>query len=201
MSDLIVCDSGIDNFVGTEGAKFVGQNKIEITGDNNKIEISPGVILKGVVIKVSASNSFIKLETGVRFAGHILVKKGVCNSVVIGENTTVGGARIICSEGSKVAIGKDCMFSNGVEIRSTDSHPIMDLDGGRINYAADVSIGDHVWLAAHVSILKGARIGKDSIVGTRSVVSGNFQQGNEAIAGNPARIVRSGVTWDREHLG
>lgn len=201
MSDLILCDTGIDNFVCTEGAKFVGQNKIEITGDNNKVEVSPGVILKGVVIKVSASNSVIKLEAGVRFSGHILVKKGVCNSVVIGENTTVGGARIICSEGTKVVIGKDCMFSNGVEVRSTDSHPIMDLDGGRINYAADVSIGDHVWLAAHVSILKGARIGKNSIIGTRSVVSGNFQQGNEAIAGNPARIVRSGVTWDREHLG
>ncbi|WP_414896144.1 acyltransferase [Pseudomonas umsongensis] len=60
---------------------------------------------------------------------------------------------------------------------------------------------DHVWLAAHVSILKGARIGENSIVGTRSVVSGTFQQGNGDISGNPIRIVRSGVTWDREHLG
>ncbi|MNN46264.1 Galactoside O-acetyltransferase [compost metagenome] len=201
MIDLIVLDSGVDNFVGSEGVKCSGQNKIEITGDNNKVEISSGVVLKGVVIKISANNSLIRLEAGVRFAGHILVKQGGGNSVVVGENTTVGGARIICSEGTKVTIGKDCMLSSGIEIRSTDSHPIMDLDGKRINYAADVSIGDHVWLAAHVSILKGARIGRNSIIGTRSVVSGSFQQGNEAIAGNPARIVRSGVNWNREHLG
>ena len=201
MTDFFVCDSGVGNVVSTEGVKLVGINKIEITGNNNKIECVSGSVLKGVVIKVSASNSVVKLEAGVRFAGQILVKKGSENSVVIGENTSVGGARIICSEGSHVSIGRDCMLSSGIEIRSTDSHPILSLEGVRINHAKDVIIEDHVWLAAHVSVLKGTFIGKNSIVGTRSVVSGNFQQGNEAIAGNPARIVRSGVTWDKEHVG
>ena len=201
MGALDVKNTGLNNFVQTEGVKLSGNNIVEMSGQNNRLIIAPGVTLKGVVIKISANNSTVILETGVRFSGHILVKHGVENSVSIGADTTVGGARIICSEGSSVTIGKDCMLSNGIEIRSTDSHPILNLIGERINPAANVVIGDHVWLAAHVSILKGARIGNNSIVGTRSVVSSSFQQGNEAIAGNPARIVRSGVTWDREHLG
>jgi len=201
MGALDVKDTGLNNFVQTEGVKLAGNNIVEMSGQNNRLIIAPGVALKEVVIKISANNSTVILEGGVRFSGHILVKHGFENSVSIGADTTVGGARIICSEGSSVAIGKDCMLSNHIEIRSTDSHPILNLIGERINPAANVVIGDHVWLAAHVSILKGARIGSNSIVGTRSVVSSSFQQGNEAIAGNPARIVRSGVTWDREHLG
>lgn len=201
MGVLDIRDTGLNNFVQAEDLKLTGNNVVEISGQNNRLIIAPGVALKGVTIKISAKNSVVVLEAGVRFSGHILVKHGFENSVAIGAGTTVGGARIICSEGSSITIGKDCMLSNGIEVRSTDSHPVLNLKGERINPAANVVIGDHVWLAAHVSILKGARIGPNSIVGTRSVVSSNFQQGNEAIAGNPARIVRSGVTWDREHLG
>jgi acetyltransferase-like isoleucine patch superfamily enzyme len=37
-----------------------------------------------------------------------------------------------------------------------------------INPARNVFIGEHVWLGSRVTIMKGARIGKDSVVGTGS---------------------------------
>ena len=122
-------------------------------------------------------------------------EKNAGNKVVIGDGTTAGGVRIICSEGTKISIGSDCMLSSGIEIRSTDSHPMFDLSGARINPACDILIGDHVWIAAHAVILKGSIIGARSTVRTCAVVTGKFDEGYQAIAGNPAR----GAQWC--HMG
>ncbi|WP_375407949.1 acyltransferase, partial [uncultured Methylobacterium sp.] len=67
--------------------------------------------------------------------------------------------------------------------------------GDRVNPAADIAIGDHVWAAADVTILRNAVIGRDSIVGMRSVVRDAFPP-NVSLAGIPARVVRTGVTWE-----
>lgn len=200
-TNLKVVDAGQDTKIDLDGASFEGQSEIEISGNGNRVVCGSGCVMKNLKIKIFADNAEVRFGDDVRFAGHILLKRGEGNKVFVGEGTSVGGARIICSEGTQVIIGSDCMLSSGIEIRSTDSHPVLNMQGERINPAANILIEDHVWLAAHVTVLKGTRIGANSMVGTRSVISGNFGQGNEAIAGNPARIVKSGVTWSRELLG
>jgi acetyltransferase-like isoleucine patch superfamily enzyme len=62
-----------------------------------------------------------------------------------------------------------------------------------------VRIGNHVWLALHVQVLKGVTIGDDSIVGVRSVVTHSLPAGVVAF-GVPARAVRTNVTWDRRRI-
>ena len=57
------------------------------------------------------------------------------------------------------------MVSKDVSIRTGDSHSIIDLKTKkRINFGKDVVIGNHVWLGLNTSILKGVRIGNNSIV-------------------------------------
>lgn len=109
------------------------------------------------------------------------------------------GGHIASTESKSIIIGDDCMFSNDVEIRNGDSHPILDQETGkRTNNAALVTIGDHVWITAHVRILKGAIIPDGSIIGNSSVVSAKFKGSNSVYAGIPARLVKSNIMWERD---
>lgn len=100
-----------------------------------------------------------------------------------------------CTEGSKVIIGDDCLFSSEIVFRTGDSHSILDQNGKRINSAKDITIGNHVWLGHRVLINKGVYIGDNSIVGTGSVVTKAFNEGNIVLAGVPAEIKKKDVNW------
>ena len=53
----------------------------------------------------------------------------------------------------------------------------------------EVVIEDNVWIGEKSIILKGTKIGKNSIIGAGSVVSGEIPE-NVVYAGNPAREVK-----------
>lgn len=121
------------------------------------------------------------------------------SSISIGRDFTMEGGHIASTEGKSIIIGDDCMFSNDVEIRNGDSHPILDKETGkRTNNAALVTIGDHVWITAHVRVLKGVIIHDGSIMGDSSVVSAKFRESNSVYAGIPARLVKSNIMWERD---
>jgi acetyltransferase-like isoleucine patch superfamily enzyme len=93
------------------------------------------------------------------------------------------------------------MFAYDIDVRTGDSHSILEIESGkRINYAADVRIGDHVWVASHVMILKGVNILDDCIIGAGSVVTRSVDEKNVIYAGNPARVVKKNISWSRERL-
>jgi acetyltransferase-like isoleucine patch superfamily enzyme len=87
-----------------------------------------------------------------------------------------------------------------VEIRTGDSHSIIDrASGRRLNPAQSVRIGDHVWLAPHVRVLKGVSIGDGSVIGTGSVVTAPIAD-HVVACGIPAAVVRENIDWDRRRL-
>jgi acetyltransferase-like isoleucine patch superfamily enzyme len=90
------------------------------------------------------------------------------------------------------------MISHRVEIMCGDSHSLVDLkSGSRLNHAADISIGNHVWLAADSAILKGSNVGHHSAIGYRAVVTGTIPAHSVAV-GIPASPIRTGISWTRE---
>jgi acetyltransferase-like isoleucine patch superfamily enzyme len=89
------------------------------------------------------------------------------------------------------------MFAHGIDIRSGDSHSIIDLASNqRLNYAQDINIGNHVWIAAKGHVLKGVSIGSNSIVGAGSIVTKDVPE-NCIVAGVPAQVKKTKVTWLR----
>ena len=83
---------------------------------------------------------------------------------------------------------------------STDrSHRVFSVGGVEndllCNPPADISIGRHVWICQDSSILKGVSIGDDSIVAFGAVVTKDCPA-NSIIAGNPAKVVKTGIRWD-----
>jgi acetyltransferase-like isoleucine patch superfamily enzyme len=117
--------------------------------------------------------------------------------IVFGAGTMVNGdLRCFMHEPSAISIGTGCLIGGG-DLWTSDMHSILDKQTGlRINPAADIVIGDRVWLGRGVLVLKGSSIGDDSVVGARSLVSGGILPPNSVIAGAPAKVIKSDVTWD-----
>ncbi|MBB3149756.1 acetyltransferase-like isoleucine patch superfamily enzyme [Phyllobacterium trifolii] len=174
---------------------------IDIKGVGNRIEIEDDCVIKGSKLTVTSDNNTIILRRGVRFKGAIIQKISPNNLVEIGEDSTFGHANFIAGEGTSIRVGARCMFSWGIEIRSTDSHAIFDHQNLRINSAADITVGSDVWVGAKSTILKGSFIPNGCVVAIASVVTKRFEKENAILAGAPARIIREGVRWERTLLG
>jgi hypothetical protein len=89
----------------------------------------------------------------------------------------------------KISIGDSCMFGHGACITDADWHGIYD----RTKVVGDpkpVVLEENVWVGEDAMICKGVRIGKNSIIGARSVVTKDVPN-NTIYAGNPATFIRN----------
>lgn len=182
-------------------AKQVGRCQVTFASENCLIEIGAGVTCENVIIIMEAPGGRLSIGDGSLFKGYARVGRN--SSIDIGRKLyiTAGGVFSACEE-SSITIGDDCMFAGMIEIRSDHAHPIFDLETGRrTNKARSVTIGDHVWLSARSVVFPGSEIGSGSIIGHSSLVAGLRVPKNSIAAGNPARVVRRNVLWDKRHVG
>lgn len=111
-----------------------------------------------------------------------------------GKGKITIGDYVLISPGSRISachaveIGDATMLANGVYITDSDWHTIYDRVK-RPEEPTPVMIGKNVWLGDHCTILKGVRIGDNSIVGANSVVTRDVPP-DVIVAGNPARVVK-----------
>ena len=105
----------------------------------------------------------------------------------------------MAEDAAKIIIGNDCMFSYSVEVWASDAHSIIDKDSKKIlnKVSKPLVIGNHCWLGCGVMLTKNACLANYTIVGAGSVVTKPFIQEYIAIAGNPAKIVKENVNWER----
>jgi len=131
--------------------------------------------------------------------------------VELGRFVWVGdGTKIRCHEGrveigTKTVLGQECTISAYQRVRIgeqcviADRAMFIDFDHGVVEverpirsqgiYKRDVEVGSNVWIGYGACILRGVRVGDNSIVGTNSVVTRDVPA-NAVVAGIPARIIR-----------
>jgi acetyltransferase-like isoleucine patch superfamily enzyme len=110
--------------------------------------------------------------------------------ITIGNDFGITGGSIIAME--KVEIGNRVLVGGNCLITDTDFHPLdMDTRIMQPHHAPGrpVSIADDVFIGAQSIILKGSTIGRASVIGAGSVVSGEIPP-NVVAAGNPAVVLR-----------
>lgn len=124
------------------------------------------------------------------------------NTITLGERTHLTGEiQLAAIEGTAITIGRDCLFSAPVKIRTGDSHSLLNkATGQRINPSQSVTIGNHVWVGTDVTILKGVSVAEGCVVGAGALLCKKYETPNCALAGVPAREIRQDVDWTAERI-
>ena len=176
---------------------------IYIEGNDNEIEIMFPIgkfvncnicITKSIGAHVVFEN-YIYLE-GCFFSIH----NGEKQNIIIEKYTSfTGGAVIWVHENSSLHIKQDCMFSSNIVIWTADGHAMYDIESKKVlNFPPkELVIGEHCWIGYNCSIYKNAGLAKNSIFAASSVLTQSIKEENVALAGNPAKIIKRGVSWSR----
>lgn len=160
---------------------LINRSKIRINGDFNEIHIC------------ETNNSIANLK---------IFNVGSHNNIFIGKNFFQTGLCKIdfCNLDKKILhIGNNCMFGQDIEIMMGDWHTIIDKSTNQpINIPQrGIFIGNNVWLARNVKILKDVSLANNTIVGLGSIVTKEFKEENTILAGVPAIKVKENVVWKK----
>lgn len=174
---------------------FLQKGRFSVDGEDNTAVAGPGSTCHVRLQIVGRGNRLI-VGRNCRIHGRIVViGDGVTLS--IGDRTSFNDVNIIAQH-ADITVGRWCMFAHHVEVRTDDGHALVDrASGKRINPSAPVTIGDHVWLGAGVTVAKGAFIAEDNMVGAGALVLGRYEETGTMLVGRPAVVKRRGVTWHR----
>lgn len=187
-----------------EGA-FLKRCRIQINGMNNQIVVEDLAQLQNCMIYIQGNGNQIHIGKSVSLNYAELWIEDNDNRLQIEDGSSADGKKqapvhMAVIEGTSIILGKDCMLSSGIEIRTGDSHSIVNNEGERINPSKEIVVGNHVWIGTRAMLLKGSRIADDCIVGAGSMVTGSFDEAGCALAGNPAKVLRKDVSWKRERI-
>jgi acetyltransferase-like isoleucine patch superfamily enzyme len=120
------------------------------------------------------------------------------------------GTKIRCHEGevaigAKTVLGQECTISAYRRVRIgeqcvvADRAMFIDFDHGVVDverpirvqgiYKREVEVGSNVWVGYGACVLRGVRVGDNSILGTNSVVTRDVPA-NAVVGGVPAKVLR-----------
>ncbi|MEQ2455814.1 acyltransferase [Flavonifractor hominis] len=182
-----------------------GKASIHIDGNRNTILVDDEAVLRFVHFFIWGNDNLIHIgrDASITFTEvHIEQDHNKC--ILAERNTTHGReskwVQFELDEGTAIEIGADCMISNDVVFRTSDSHSMLDEKKQRINPGKDITVGEHCWFGMRSLILKGSVIPNHTVIGAASVCTRPFAQSNTAIAGNPAAVVKCHIDWDRKFI-
>lgn len=169
---------------------------IHIKGSNNTVVIGEFARLNGASIYINGSFNHITIGPWSYLGGTDLFIEDDGGSIVIGSRTKfLGKTHLAVIEGTSITVGQDCLFSSDIQLRTGDSHSVLDMEGRRINESRDIVLGDHVWVGTKAFLNKGAKVAPHSIVGACALVTKAFEEPHCALAGVPAKVVKRDVDW------
>lgn len=152
----------------------------------------------GGVDGIDSMKSQLWLQKGsVVFKGQASFAKGCSirnnGNLSFGDNFGAGkNCFISCTD--SISFGNDIMMAWGGTIRDSDGHTI--CYGGIPQLSSKpVSIGNHVWLAANTTILKGVTIMDNCVVAYGSLVTKTIEEEGILMGGVPAKKLRDNISW------
>lgn len=114
--------------------------------------------------------------------------------LILGDNFAISASSSLnCYK--CIQIGKDVQFSWDCLVMDCDTHNIYDQSGHILNEAKKIIVGNKVWIGCRTTILKGAVIPDNCVVGSCSLVSGNRCEPNSVIVGAPAKSIKKIGGW------
>jgi acetyltransferase-like isoleucine patch superfamily enzyme len=111
----------------------------------------------------------------------------------VGENVDIGW-QCTLAVGRRITLGDNVRLAGRCYLAGFPGHPEDPVARAQglpetENQVGDICLEDNVWLATGVTVLAGVTIGKNSIIGTGSVVTQDIPP-NVIAAGIPAKVLR-----------
>ncbi|MER7890246.1 DapH/DapD/GlmU-related protein [Micromonospora sp. NPDC048909] len=149
----------------------------------------------------------LTLGRDVEIRGRIRLRRGI--RVHIGERTRINKLVRFAGPG-EVRVGADCLLNatwigswtsvtiedrcllSDCELLDSDFHnlpPKLRHDPATPATRAPIVVEENVWIGTHALVLKGVRIGRDSVVGAATVVRTDVPPG-VVVVGNPQQTVK-----------
>ena len=149
----------------------------------------------------------LQLGRDVEIRGRIRLRRGV--RVTIGDRTRINKLVRFAGPG-EVRVGADCLLNatwigvwtsvsigdrcllSDCELLDNDFHnlhPHLRHAPPVAATRAPIEVADNVWIGAHALVMKGVRIGRDSVVGAATVVRTDVPPG-VVVIGNPQQIAK-----------
>jgi acetyltransferase-like isoleucine patch superfamily enzyme len=131
----------------------------------------------------------------IRFGRFVWVGDGTkirCHGgeVVIGQKTVLGQECTI-SAYRRVRIGEQCVIADRAMFIDFD-HGVVEVERPiRVQgiYMREVEVGSNVWIGYGACVLRGVRVGDNSVLGTSAVVTKDVPA-NAVVGGIPAKLIR-----------
>ena len=111
----------------------------------------------------------------------------------IGERCALGSF-VRIENWSGIQIGDDFVAAPGLHLNSGDHDPVTFKPK-----PLPIKIGDRVWCGVDVTIISGATIGDDVVIGAGSVVVKDIPS-NSIAAGVPAKVIKPLERKNKKHL-
>lgn len=133
-----------------------------------------------------------------RLAGMDIVITGDDNLVYFGALSSSGTFHVpLRGDGRSIVVGDHCMFSHGTVFGQMDPVTLYStVNGAPLIADSDITVGDHVWIGRDVTLRPGTVVESDTIIGQSARLDGVYP-GAVILAGAPARVLKTDVTWGR----
>ncbi len=171
---------GYSNVVKVGGFNQNSKLRIDVFGNNNRIELIGGGRLANLHIVIGSN-----------------FEANNC-TVFIDEGYTCGnGVKVLVySPKSNVNLGKGCLMeSNSVIQIGNYPRLVFDQNDCCLENSSSIEVESDVWIKQNSYLYKNTSILSGSIVEANSVLTDAYKSQNALIAGNPARVVTEGVSW------
>lgn len=152
-------------------------------------------------LKIKERNQLLKKllgRTGSRFFIEPPFRCDYGYNIFLGDNF-YANYNLVILDCAPVNIGKNVMIGPNVSL-FTAGHPVdPELRVAGWEFAKPINIGDHAWIGGHTVVNPGVNIGKNSVIGSGSVVTRDIPD-NVIAAGNPCRIIREITDRDKKYF-
>lgn len=116
--------------------------------------------------------------------------------ISFGDDVRITGRTSFISE-KKIEIGDGSLLSWDIQIMDTDFHKIYTSDNMLCNSPQEIKIGSNVWVGSKATILKGSVLPDNCVVAANALVAKKHSESNVIYGGNPAKIIKTNIHWER----
>ena len=116
--------------------------------------------------------------------------RGKSAVIEINDQTCINNSFTAIADSSSITIGKDCLIGTDVQIYDSDFHGLAPNERRSTSGESQpVHISDNVFIGNNTIILKGCRIGLNSVIAAGSLVCNNVPD-NVIAGGVPCKVIR-----------